>query len=70
MRTGDKVIHKTKKVIETYKGNCMIKIGLKWVEGVIYEGDNYLTGMPTTFVRTKEDFEENFEPINPCYERR
>lgn len=61
MKAGDKVIHKTKKVIETYKGSCMIKIGLKWEEGVIYEGDNYLTGMPTTFVRTRKEFEENFK---------
>jgi hypothetical protein len=32
-----------------------------WVDGVIYEGNDVYTGEPMTFVRVKEDFENNFE---------
>ena len=58
---GDKVIHKTKKCTETIINFCKIKIDGNWVEGVIYEGIDYKTNMPMTFVRTLEDFNNNFE---------
>ena len=61
MKTGDKVIHKAKRIIETYQGVCKVKVDGKWVEGVMYEGNDCMTDMPMVFVRTKEDFDENFE---------
>ena len=60
-KEGTQVIHKTKGMIETIVGLCKVKVDGVWVEGVIYEGDDVLTGKPMTFVRTKEDFENNFE---------
>ena len=45
MKTGDKVRHKSRGLID----------------GVIYEGNDYKTGQLMTFVRIKEDFENNFE---------
>ena len=58
---GDKVVHKTKKCTETIFNLCKIKIDGNWVEGVVYEGIDYKTNMPMTFVRTLEDFNNNFE---------
>lgn len=58
---GDKVVHKTKKCTETIIKFCKIKIDGNWVEGVVYEGIDYKTNMPMTFVRTLEDFNNNFE---------
>lgn len=58
---GTKVRHKGKGMIETIVGLCKIKVYGIWVDGVIYEGKDVLTGKPMTFVRTKEDFENNFE---------
>lgn len=58
---GDKVVHKTKKCTETIINFCKIKIDGNWVEGVVYEGIDYKTNMPMTFVRTLEDFNNNFE---------
>lgn len=58
---GIKVMHKTKGMIETIVGECMVKVYGIWVDGVIYKGNDALTGKPMTFVRTKEDFENNFE---------
>lgn len=58
---GTKVKHKTKGMIETIVGECKVKINGVWVEGVIYEGNDIHTGEPTTFIRTFEDFEKDFE---------
>ena len=60
-KPGDKVIHKTKKCTETIINFCKIKIDGNWVEGVIYEGIDYKTNKPMTFVRTLEDFNNNFD---------
>ena len=60
---GAKVRHKTKGMVETVVGLCKIKYMGAWVNGVIYEGNDTNTGEPMTFVRTKEDFENNFEII-------
>ena len=60
-KPGDKVIHKTKKCTETIISFCKIKIDGNWVEGVIYEGIDYKTNKPMTFVRTLEDFNNNFD---------
>jgi hypothetical protein len=58
---GRKVRHKTKGMVETVIGLCKIKYMGAWVDGVIYEGKDVHTGEPMTFVRTKEDFDNNFE---------
>jgi hypothetical protein len=60
-KKGTKVRHKTKGVVETVIGLCNIKYMGAWVDGVIYEGNDVHTGEPMTFVRVKEDFENNFE---------
>lgn len=60
-KPGDKVIHKTKNCTETIISFCKIKIDGNWVEGVIYEGIDYKTNNPMTFVRTLEDFNNNFD---------
>ena len=60
---GTKVRHKTKGMVETVVGLCKIKYMGAWVDGVIYEGNDTDTGEPTTFVRIKEDFENNFEVL-------
>ena len=58
---GVKVRHKTKGMVETIVGLCKVKVYGIWMDGVIYEGDDVETGMPTTFVRIRKDFEENFK---------
>ena len=63
MKVGDKVRHKTKGMVETIVGLCKVKYMGAWVDGVIYEGIDYNTGLLKFFVRTKEDFENNFELI-------
>ena len=60
---GAKVRHKTKGMVETIVGVCKIKYMGAWVDGVIYEGNDTNTGEPMTFVRVKEDFENNFEIV-------
>lgn len=60
---GSKVKHKKRGVIETIVGECKVKIGNEWIEGVIYEGIDYNTGCLMKFVRTKDDFINNFEVI-------
>ncbi len=62
-KKGTKVRHKTKGMVETIVGLCKVKVYGIWMDGVIYEGDDVETGEPMTFVRTKEDFENNFEII-------
>ena len=57
---GDTVVHKTKGCTETITAFCKVKINGNWVEGVVYEGIDYKTNKPMTFVRTIEDFKENF----------
>ena len=56
-----KVKHKTKGMVETIVGLCKVKVNGVWMDGVIYEGNDVHTGKPMTFVRTKEDFEKDFE---------
>lgn len=63
MKVGDKVRHKTKGMVETIVGLCKVKVYGIWVDGVIYEGNDTNTGKPMTFVRVKEDFENNFKLI-------
>lgn len=58
---GTKVKHKTKGMIETITGTCKVKVNGIWQEGVIYEGNDIHTGELMTFVRTREDFEKDFE---------
>ena len=60
---GTKVRHKTKGMVETVVGLCKIKYMGAGVDGVIYEGNDTNTGELMTFVRVKEDFENNFEII-------
>lgn len=60
-KIGSKVKHKTRGVIETIVSECKVKVNNKWVEGVIYEGVDYNTGYLMKFVRTKDDFINNFE---------
>jgi hypothetical protein len=58
---GTKVKHKTKGMVETIVSLCKVKVNGVWMNGVIYEGNDVHTGKPMTFVRTKEDFEKDFE---------
>lgn len=58
---GTKVKHKTKGMVETIFSLCKVKVNGVWMSGVIYEGNDVHTGEPMTFVRTKEDFEKDFE---------
>ena len=60
-KIGDTVKHKTKGCVETIINICKVKINGEWVDGVVYQGIDYKTKMPMVFVRTKEDFEDNFE---------
>lgn len=60
---GLKVQHKEKKVIETIVSKCKIKIDGKWVDGVVYEGNDRFTGEPMTFVREISDFNREFTLI-------
>jgi hypothetical protein len=60
---GAKVRHKTKGMVETIVGVCKIKYMGAWVDGIIYEGNDTNTGESMTFVRIKEDFENNFEVL-------
>lgn len=58
---GTKVKHKTKGMVETIVSLCKVKVNGVWMDGVIYEGNDVHTREPMTFVRTKEDFEKDFE---------
>lgn len=58
---GTKVRHKTKGMVETIVSLCKVKVNGVWMDGVIYEGNDVHTGKPMTFVRTKDDFEKDFE---------
>lgn len=58
---GTKVRHKTKGMVETIVSLCKVKVNGVWVDGVIYEGNDVHAKKPMTFVRTKEDFEKDFE---------
>lgn len=58
---GTKVRHKTKGMVETVVCQCKVKINGVWVNGIIYEGNDVVSGAHMTFVRTKEDFEKDFE---------
>lgn len=60
---GLKVQHKEKKVVETIVSKCKIKIDGKWVDGVVYEGNDRFTGEPMTFVRELSDFNNEFEMV-------
>ena len=60
-KIGSKVKHKTRGVIETIVSECKVKVNDEWVKGVIYEGIDYNTGCLMKFVRTKDDFINNFE---------
>ena len=60
---GTKVRHKAKGIVETIVGECKVQYMGVWIDGVIYEGNDTNTGNPMTFVRTKEDFKNNFEVI-------
>lgn len=59
--TGVKVRHKTRGVVETIVGLCKVKVFGTWVTGVMYEGIDRYTGEMMTFVRSKSDFENDFE---------
>ena len=70
MKTGTKVRHKTKGMVETVVGSCKVKVNGVWVDGIVYEGNDVNTGEPMTFVRTKEDFENDFEKPQNDYSLR
>ena len=57
---GTKVKHIRTGAVETVVGTCKIKYNGTWVDGVIYEGNDRYTGIPMTFVRTIEEFENEF----------
>ena len=57
---GTKVMHIKTGAIETVVDTCKIKYEGEWVEGVIYEGNDRFTGAPMTFVRRKDEFENEF----------
>ena len=57
---GTKVKHIRTGAIETVVGTCKIKYNGTWVDGVIYEGNDRYTGVPMTFVRTFEEFDNEF----------
>ena len=61
---GKVIIHKEKKVIETIVDVCKIKINGEWIDGVIYTGNDRHTGNPMVFVRTLDDFNNEFEEYN------
>lgn len=63
LEKGTKVKHIKTGVIETIVGIGKVKINGVWCSAVIYEGKDRYTGLDTTFVRTKEDFENEFEVI-------
>lgn len=60
---GTQVKHNKTGVIETIVDECKIKYNGVWVDGVIYKGNDRYTGVPMTFVRTKEEFENEFDLI-------
>jgi hypothetical protein len=60
---GTKVMHTKTGTIETVVGFCKIKYEGEWVDGVIYEGNDRFTGIPMTFVRRKEEFENEFTVV-------
>ena len=62
--TGEKVKHIKTGVIETIVDMCKVKINGAWTEGVIYKGNDRYTGNPMVFVRTLEDFNNEFEEYN------
>ena len=57
---GTKVKHIRTGAVETVVGTCKIKYNGTWVDGVIYEGNDRYTGVPMIFVRTIEEFENEF----------
>ena len=59
-RKGTKVIHVRTQLHETVVGLCRMKVNGQWIDGVIYEGIDVNTDMPTTFVKPKEDFDKEF----------
>jgi hypothetical protein len=61
---GTIVKHIRTGAVETVVGECKIKYEGKWVDGVIYEGNDRYTGVPMTFVRRKEEFENEFTVIS------
>ena len=61
---GTIVKHERTGSIETIVGECRIKYNGEWVDGIIYEGPDRNTGVLTTFVRTKEEFEKEFKKIS------
>ena len=65
---GTKVRHKTKGMVETIVGVCKVKVSGVWEDGVIYEGNDVHSGEPMTFVRTKEDFEKDFDIVNKIWQ--
>ena len=60
---GTKVRHIKSGVIETIVGTAKVKVNGEWCDGVIYEGKDRHTGVDMTFVRVREDFENEFEVI-------
>lgn len=63
-----KVFNKRKTVTHIKSGRkytifnkCMLKVNDSWEQGIIYEGVDKNTGKSILFVRTIDDFDENFE---------
>lgn len=61
---GTVVKHIRTGAVETVVETCKIKYEGEWVDGVIYEGNDRFTGVPMTFVRRKEEFENEFTVIS------
>ena len=45
----------------TIVNKCILKINDSWEQGIIYEGIDKQSGKLTLFVRTIDDFDNNFE---------
>ena len=61
--TGEKVKHSKTGVIETIVGMCKVKVNGAWTEGVIYKGNDRYTNTEMLFVRTLDEFNQEFEKI-------
>lgn len=62
-QTGKKIKHIRTGVVETILGVCKIKNNGEWVDGVIYTGKDRFSDKYLIFVRTKDDFDNEFIEI-------
>ena len=64
------VMHnKTGDLYQLIDDECKAKINGKWVDAVIYQGEDKETGKTKCFIRGKSDFDSHFtvvRMVNPC----